>query len=389
MMAQSWREAVRAIMPGVVAIRRELHSHPELSGQEERTKRFIMARLETLGVPYQTFEGCNGVMGVMQNGDGRCVAIRADMDALPVTEPDGLPFASQNPGVMHACGHDVHMALALGTAAWLRENRDRWRGTVKLLFEPQEETVGGGKFMVAQGCMENPDVDVVIGQHVNPRYPAGTFFSKAGYVSGSSDELRLTVRGKSSHGAYPEGGVDAVVITAQIISALQSLVSRTISPFESAALTMGTIQGGTANNIVCGEVKLTGTLRTLNDGIRKQMQSRMKALCEGIAAGMGGSAELSIRPSYGAVYNDDAAYSKVIAAVAEVVGEEHIITREAPSLGVESFCYFLDHTPGVYYDIGSGIGTALHTATFMVDEATLEYGVAMQCASVLALLAKE
>ncbi len=387
--ATDWRQVLADILPQVATFRRELHHHPELSGREAWTQAYITEQLTAMGIPCRAFADCHGVMAVLENGEGRCVAVRADMDALPVTEPEGLAFASSCPGVMHACGHDVHMALALGSALWLSQNCDKWHGTVKWLFEPQEETTGGGKLMVDQGCMENPRVDVVIGQHVNPRYPAGTFFSKPGFVSGSSDELLLTVRGKSCHGAYPEGGVDAIVIAAQLVCALQTLVSRTLSPFENAVLTLGTIQGGTANNIVCGEVHMTGTLRTLDNDTRRALHERMQRLCQSVAQGMGGEAQLTIRPSYGAVYNDEAAYAKVESAIARVMGPENIIRRAAPSLGVESFCYFLDHTPGVYYDIGSGVGTALHTPTFLVDEETLPTGLTMQCAAILALLEED
>lgn len=385
-----WQRELSDILPRVTAWRHHLHAHPELSGAETETRRFVLERLQEMGIPAVTFEGCNAVMGVLHNGEGRCIAIRADMDALPVTEADtALPFASTCPGVMHACGHDVHMALALGSALWFSQNRSRWQGTVKWLFEPQEETMGGGKWMVAQGCMENPAVDCVIGQHVNPRYAAGTFFAKPGYVSGASDDLYLTVRGQSCHGAYPESGVDAILIAAHIITALQSLVSRTISPFDPAVLTMGTIEGGQANNIVCGEVRLRGTLRTLSDKTRHDLQQRMRQVAEGIARGMGGEAVWDIRPSYGAVYNDDAAYARIERCASALLGEDRVVRREAPSLGVESFCYFLDHTPGVYYDIGSGIGTALHTPTFHVDEDVLLPGVALQCEAVLELLKKE
>lgn len=381
-----WLKETACVLPSVTAWRHDLHRHPELSGQEAWTKQYIIDRLTEMGIEIHLFEGCHGVMGVLRNGEGPCIAVRADMDALPITEDTGLDYASEQPGVMHACGHDAHMALALGSALWFSTHLDAWQGTVKWLFEPEEETVGGGSRMVAQGCMENPDVSCVIGQHMNPRYPAGDFFSRSGCVSGASDELLLTVRGKSCHGAYPESGVDAIVIASQVITALQSLVSRTISPFEPVALTFGTIQGGTANNIVCGEVRLTGTLRTLREPIRRDLHRRMRALCNGIAEGMGGEAQLVINPSYGAVYNDDAYYAVIEREARSLLGSERVITREAPSLGVESFCYFLDHTKGVYYDIGSGIGTALHTSTFRVDEETMKEGVALQCAAILALL---
>ena len=384
-----WEKRLRDVLPKVKELRRYLHQHPELSGKEVNTQQLVISELEALGVEVHTFRDCYGVMGVLRNGEGRCVAIRADMDALPVEEPAGLVFASENAGVMHACGHDVHTALALGSAMWLSQNKDQWRGTVKFFFEPAEESFGGSRIMVEQGCLENPKVDCVIGQHVNPRYEAGTFFAKPGYVSGSSDELRIKITGKTCHGAYPEAGVDAIVIAGQVVSALQSLVSRTISPFENAVISIGTIQGGTANNIICGEVNMVGTMRTLSVETRAALKERIGSVVKGVVQAMGGDGEVTINPGYGAVYNDDGYYARIESLARELVGGHKIIRREAPSLGVESFCYFLKDTPGVYYDLGSGIGTALHTATFMVDEDCLLPGVALQCASVLELLKEE
>lgn len=384
-----WQECLRNVMPKVVNVRRWLHQHPELSGREVNTRQLVIRELEALGVEVHTFQDCYGVMGILHNGEGRCVAIRADMDALPVDEPAGLPFASENAGVMHACGHDVHTALALGSAMWLSQNKDKWQGTVKFFFEPAEESFGGSRLMVEQGCLENPRVDCVIGQHVNPRYEAGTFFAKPAYVSGSSDELRLKITGKSCHGAYPEAGVDAIVIAGQVVSALQTLVSRTISPFENAVISIGTIQGGTANNIVCSEVNMVGTMRTLSVETRAALKQRIASVVKGVAQAMGGDGEVTINPGYGAVYNDDGYYARIEHIAKDLMGEDKVVRREAPSLGVESFCYFLKDTPGVYYDLGSGIGTALHTATFVVDEDCLLPGVAMQCASVLELLKEE
>lgn len=387
MTLKEWQDALRDVMPRVIDLRRDLHRCPELGGCEEKTQARIIAELTALGIEAHTFRDCRAVMGVLRNGEGRCVAIRADMDALPVTEETGLPFASEIPGRMHACGHDVHMALAMGSAMWLSGHRDQWQGTVKWLFEPAEETTGGGRLMAEQGCMDG--VDVVIGQHMNPRYEAGTFFAKPGFVSGASDRIDLTVRGQSCHGAYPESGTDAIVIAAQVVSALQTLVSRAISPFDPAVLTFGTVAGGTANNIICGEVKLTGTLRTLSPETRGKLKERIVSVAQGIARGMGGDAEVVIEPGYGAVYNDDRYYAVIESLARELVGDEKIVRREAASLGVESFCYFIEHTPGVYYDIGSGVGTALHTPTFTVDESCLLPGLALQCAAVMALLKED
>lgn len=386
MTLDQWRASLGDILPEIIAIRREMHAHPELGGCEERTRSLLVRALQRTQAELTFFDDCFGVMAVLRNGEGPCIAVRADMDALPLDEKADLPWKSETPGVMHACGHDVHMALALGTAYWLERNRDKWRGTVKLLFEPAEETFGGSQMMVAQGCLDYPKVDCVIGQHVNPHYPAGTFFSMPGYVSGSSDKLTITIGGKRSHGAYPEGGVDAIVIAAQVVTALQSLVSRNISPFEPAVITLGTIEGGTANNIICDRVTMVGTLRTLSDETRRNLRARIHETVGGVAAAMGGCGHVEIEPGYGAVYNHDRYHDLIEGCAADLLGKDMLVRRRQASLGVESFCYFVQDTPGVFYDLGCGVGTALHTDTFVIDEDCLLPGIALQCEAVLALL---
>lgn len=385
-MSINWSEALKEAMPKVTEWRHELHRHPEISGQENHTRDFIIARLQEMGIPYRLFDGLNAVMGVLENGEGGCIAVRADMDALPVTENSGLPFTSEEPGVMHACGHDMHMSFALGSALFLSTHKELWHGTVKWLFEPCEETTGGGLPMVQQGCMENPDVACVIGQHVNPNYPVGTFIGKPGPVSGSSDELRIVIRGKGCHGAYPHQGVDAITAAAQVISALQILVARNMDPFDSAVVTIGEIHGGTANNIVADEVRMRGTLRTLNAEAKQLMRERIRQTVEQVAAGCGAEGELTIVPSYTAVTNEPGFYAMISEEAEGICGKEKMVLRKYPSLGVESFCYFEDHTPGVYYDIGSGVSTALHSPNFVAEDETLQTGVAIQCASVIRML---
>ena len=375
---------ISGILPEVIAFRRELHQWPELSGEEKETRDRLLRELKKTDCQIQLFDHHYGIMAVMKNGHGRCMAVRADMDALPVQEATGLSFESRHPGVMHACGHDVHMALALGSALYLDTHRDQWQGEVRFLFEPQEETVGGARFMAEAGCMDQ--VDCIIGQHVNPSYPAGTYFCKPGFVSGSSDEVEITVRGTACHGAYPERGVDAILIAANMVTALQSLVSRHISPFDSAVLTLGTIQGGKAKNIVCDQVCLGGTLRTLRNETRKDMQEGIRRICHSVAEAFGGSAEVVIRPGYGAVYNSDRYYPVIEQVAQEVFGMEHMVHRENPSLGVESMFYFMEKTDGVYYDIGSGVSTALHTSTMTIDENCISAGLRMQISSLLTLL---
>ena len=383
---QSWHQSLQAQMGHVLDFRRELHAHPELSGHEYETRERIIRELDALGMEITLFEGCCSVMGTLRNGDGLCAAIRADMDALPIREETGLPFASVNDGVMHACGHDVHMSLSIGSAMWLASHRDAWKGTVKWLFESEEETVGGGQRMVAQGCMKNPDVRCIIGQHMNPQYPMGSFYARSGCVSGCSDELDITVRGSTCHGAYPHRGTDAIVIASQIVTSLQTLVSRALSPFEPAVVTVGTFHGGSACNVVCGEVRLTGTIRSLTPETRELLRRRICEMAVSIARGMGGDADARIIPGYDAVYNHPRYYAEVERHARELVGKNRMVEQKAPSLGVESFCYFLKETPGVYYDLGCGVGTGLHTPTFMVDEDVIPIGIAMQCEAVMSIL---
>lgn len=367
-----------------VDFRRKLHQHPEISGFEKETKDRIVQELSLLGCSIETFDNHHGVMAVFKNGEGKCIAVRADMDALPIQEDTGLPFASVNPGVMHACGHDVHMALAMGSARYLDAHRDAWHGEVRFLFEPQEETVGGAKYMRDAGCMDH--VDCIIGQHVNPSYPAGTFFCRPGYVSGASDEVEISVHGKSCHGAYPDRGIDSILIASHIVTAIQSVISRHISPFDAAVLTLGTIHGGKAKNIVCDQVNLGGTLRTLSEATRADLHEQILQICNSTAAAFGGTADVKIVPGYGAVYNSDRYYPVIEKVAAQVFGEEHMVMRQNPSLGVESMFYFMEHTDGVYYDIGSGVSTALHTPTLMIDEECIRSGLCMQLSCILTLL---
>ena len=366
--------------------RRALHRIPEISFDLPKTQAYILQTLNGIGGFELQKIAKSGVLARLNCGKAKTVAVRADMDALPVEEKTGLAFASEHKGNMHACGHDAHTVMALGSAMWLAANRHRWRGTVKWLFESAEEITGDARIMARQGCMADPAVDVVIGQHVNPRYPAGTFFGKPGCVNGSSDSVTLTVRGRSGHGAYPESGVDAILITAQVLSALQLLISRELSPFEPVAMTFGKIQGGTAGNVICDRVTVTGTLRTLTAEAHDRLIRRIREIAAGVATAMGGEALAYITPCYPPLSNDEARWAVVEAAALEVLGNARVIRREKPSLGVESFAFFLDDTPGVFYDIGCGVGSALHTDTFRVDEAMLLPGVALQCAAVLAFL---
>ncbi len=367
----------------VLERRRALHRCPELSGQEVETRATLCSELTALGIEFQALPpacGC-AVVGLIRGAlPGPTVALRADMDALPVDEPQGLPFRSQKPGIMHACGHDAHMAIQLGAARLLAARRDALPGNIKLLFEPAEETTGGAQGMIEAGCLEQPRVDAVLGLHMSPKRPCGHLSTRPGPASGSSDEIRLTLRGRAGHGAYPERGVDAIVIAAQVVTALQTLVSRETSPLDNAVLSLCTIAGGTATNIVCDCVTVGGTLRTVRADTRERLKRRIAEVTALTAQALGGLGEAELIPGYGAVINDPALTGHALELARAVLGPDCVHIDEHPSLGVESFSYFVQSTPGVYYDIGCGLGPPLHARDFFVDEACLPAATRMQAA---------
>ena len=380
-------ERAQALRAEMVENRRALHRHPELGGEEKWTQKFLIEKLHEMGIEATTYPGMTCVVALIEGAHpGACVGIRADMDALPVTEETDVSFKSEIPGRMHACGHDAHMAIALGAAKLLLERRADMHGSVKLLFEHAEETFGGATQMIAAGCMENPHVSRMLGLHMLPSQRVGTLLTRSGAVSGSSTGIHITVTGVGSHGAYPDRGVDAILIASQIVCALQSVVSRSVSPLDSAVVSLGQISGGKAGNVVCDRVELVGTLRALDDGTRGKCKQRIEAICRGVAQSMGGGAQVEFIPGYGALVNDPALHARFERIAREMLGEEGVVLRDAPSLGVESFAFFVENVPGVYYDLGCGVGSPLHACDFHVDEDCLPLGAALQAATALDFL---
>lgn len=381
------RALVEAQKDWMVDIRRRLHRIPERGFAEVKTQRVIMETLNALGIPYTTER--TWVVGVIEGGlPGEVVALRADMDALPLEEPEGLPFRSEHPGMMHACGHDAHMTMVLGAAKVLMAMRDRLPGTVKLLFQPAEETDGGAEPMVQRGVMENPHVDRVYGLHVQPYLPVGVIETRAGTLNASTDDVELTILGRSSHGAYPESGADAIVCAAQVITSLQTLVSRNVSPLASAVLSLGMISGGTAGNIICDRVTLRGTLRTANGEIRAMMKRRIGEVASGVAAAMGCTAEVRITSGYAALVNDEAEAGRVMRVGARLLGERNVLRKAAPSMGGEDFSFFCESVPGAFFHLGcvkkeDMPAPLLHSRDFHLDEDCLTVGAMMHVALVL------
>ena len=384
---QKLKSLVEAEKEWIITLRRKLHRIPEDGFQEFKTQQLITDVLDEIGIPYTKER--TWVIGLIEGCQpGETVALRADMDALPLEEPDECPFRSEHKGMMHACGHDAHVAMALGAAKVLYGLREYIHGNVKLLFQPAEETVGGAEPMVRAGAMEHPHVDRVYGIHVMPHLPVGKVETRAGTLNASTDSVKITIRGKAGHGAYPDLGTDAIVCAAQVITALQTVVSRNVSPLQSAVLTIGMIEGGAAQNIICEEVCMRGTLRTANGELRKMMKQRIAAIAKNVALGMGCEAVVEINSGYAALVNHDEEATRVKRVAARLFGEANVVDKPAPSMGGEDFTFFRDCAPGAFFHVGCVNpewmpSPPLHSRDFRIDEDCLAIGTMMHVALVL------
>ncbi len=387
--------AARAILPWMVEIRRDFHRHPELGLEEHRTSARVRELLDELKIEHRDgLAGGTGILGLIRHGDGhngRAVALRADLDGLPLQDTKDVGYRSQVPGRMHACGHDVHTAVLLGAARLLAGIDGGLEGTVKLLFQPAEETVGGAKLLIEDGVLDDPAVDAVFGLHVEPGVDVGQFQLRYGQRNASSDAVTLVIHGRAGHGAYPAASVDAIVVAAQVVSALQTVVSRNVDARDSAVVSFGAIRGGSQGNIVARHVELVGTIRTLDPAIRERVLRRVRETAEGVAAAFGAQAEVEIEPGYDALINDDAMVDVVRRNAAALVGEENVRIKPQANMGVEDFGYFLRRAPGAFFDLGTrnkalGIVHSLHHDRFDVDESCMALGAAVQVMNVLSVL---
>lgn len=356
--------------------RRDFHVHPELQYDLPRTSGKVAELLRSFGVDeVVTGIAQSGVVGVIKGrGPGRNIGIRADMDALPILERTGLAYASQTPGRMHACGHDGHTAILLGTAKYLAETRN-FDGNAVLIFQPAEEGGAGGRAMVEAGIMDRFGVDEVYGLHNMPGHEAGSIALRVGGLMAASDEFNIVIEGQGGHAAWPHNTVDPVMIAAQLITALHTIVSRDIDPIHSAVLSVTMMQGGEAFNIIPQKVKLTGTVRSLNDAVRDLMEERLKTVTKGIVETFGGKAEVNYRRGYPVVENtpDETAYAAGIAAT--VVGEDRVDADTAPKMGGEDFAYMLQARPGAYVFLGNGPSSELHSDTYNFNDEIIPVGV--------------
>ncbi len=383
----SLHDAIDEILPGLIADRRHLHEHPELGMQEVETAKFVAGRLRHLGLEdIRTGIANTGVTALIRGtnsdgpGAGKVVMLRADMDALPIEEENDVDYRSQNPGVMHACGHDAHTTVLLGTARILMGRRDQFAGTVKVLFQPcEEQPPGGARFMIEQGALEDPSVDAAFGLHVAPDTEVGLVKVLEGPVSAASDTFFVEIQGHGGHGAYPHRRIDPIMAGARIISALQALVSRETDPLERAVITVGSLHAGEADNVIPDTATLTGTVRTFSEETRERFARRIPEVITGIAEAMRATATVDYQPGYPSMVNDAAMADLVRRAATDVLGEEHVL-RGAPMMGVEDMAYYFQRVPGCFWNLGvgnaeRGIGTGVHHPRFEMDEAALAIGV--------------
>jgi amidohydrolase len=377
-------EIPKDVVSDVIALRRDLHMHPELGFEEVRTAGIVAERLRRLGYEVRTGIGQTGVVGILRAGrPGRTILLRADMDGLPVQEESGVAFASVEPGKMHACGHDGHVAVLLGAAQMISERKDALAGTIVLCFQPAEEGKGGAKAMIDDGVLDDPHVDRVYGLHLLSQAPAGMVKVRPGPVMASSDSIEITVRGKGGHGAAPHETIDPIVTAAHFITQLQTVVSRKVEPIEPAVVTIGAISGGTIHNVIPDEVRLLGTVRAFSPEVRKLMHPRIETILRGCCEAHGASYDLDYLWRYPVTSNDpvEAAYVRELAA--RVVGEE-LSSDMPPTMGAEDFSYMLERRPGCFFFLGtqSDERTSFphHNARFAIDESALENGVKMMVA---------
>ncbi|MDT8394198.1 MAG: M20 family metallopeptidase [Bacteroidales bacterium] len=383
---KSLKEKIKSLsgkyLEEVITIRRHFHRYPELSFKEFETASYICAKLDEYGIAYEDKVAKTGIVALITGTKpgGKTVALRADMDALPIVEKNKIDYCSLTDGIMHACGHDAHMACLLGAAKILNEVRNNFSGTVKLIFQPSEESYpGGAKVMIEEGVLDNPAPQVILGQHVFPELDAGKIGMRAGKYMASTDEVFITVKGKGGHAAIPDQFTDPVLIASHIVVALQQIVSRKAKPVMPTVVSFGKISSGGKTNIIPDEVKLEGIIRTFDEDWRKEIKKQIKKIACGLAESMGGSCEVFIDKGYPAVVNDEMLTRRSWNNAVEYLGAERVEELEM-RMTAEDFSYFAQKVPACFFRMGTrnqakGITSNLHSATFDIDESSLETGM--------------
>uniref|UniRef100_B8HLC7 Amidohydrolase n=1 Tax=Cyanothece sp. (strain PCC 7425 / ATCC 29141) TaxID=395961 RepID=B8HLC7_CYAP4 len=373
------KHLAKTLTPRLIEIRRYLHSHPELSGQEHQTAAYVAGVLSSSGLQVQQAIGKLGVVGEIQGqgSDPRCLAIRTDMDALPIQERTDLEFASKLPGVMHACGHDVHTTVGLGAAMVLAEIADQLPGAVRFLFQPAEEVAEGARWMIADGAMDQ--VSAILSLHVFPSIPAGTIAVRYGALTAAADDLEITILGESGHGARPHEAIDAIWVAAQVITALQQAISRTQNPLRPVVLTIGQITGGRAANVIADRVQLRGTVRSLHPETSEKLPNWIEQIVASICQPYGARYQVNYKRGVPSVQNASSLTQLIELAAQEALGYDHVQVLQEPSLGAEDFSLYLNHAPGAMFRLGVGFqdrpNYPLHHPQFQVDETAIQVGV--------------
>lgn len=366
-----------------IEVRHHLHAHPELSYQEFETSKFVQGKLKELEIPFE-IKATTGVVGLIKgkNPDKRIIALRADMDALPIKEENDIPYKSKNEGVMHACGHDVHTSCLLGAARILNELKNEWEGTVKLIFQPGEEkNPGGASLMIKDGVLENPKPQAIFALHVNTILEVGKLSFRSGKVMASADEIYITVKGKGGHAASPHLTIDPILISSHLIIALQQLISRNNNPFNPSVLSITSFNGGNTTNVIPNEVKLMGTFRSMDEEWRFKAHELIRQTAENLTRSMGADVDLHIDVGYPCVMNDEKVNSDARKKAEEFMGTENITETEL-RMGAEDFGYYAQQIPACFYRLGTmnkakGITAGVHTPVFNIDESAIEIGMGM------------
>jgi amidohydrolase len=375
------RATILALQPELVEWRRRLHQKPELGFREQLTAAFIAQKLEEWGIEHQTGIAQTGIVAIIRGTrPGAVLGIRADMDALPIQEENTVAYKSQHDGVMHACGHDGHVTIALGTARYLSQHRDDFAGTVKIIFQPAEEGPGGAKPMIAAGVLKNPEVDAMIGLHLWNNLPLGTIGVRSGALMAAVELFNCTIRGKGGHGAIPQQTIDSIVVASQVVMALQTIVSRNVDPIESAVVTVGKLHAGTAHNVIAATAELSGTVRYFNPQFEGFFKQRIEQIVSGICQSHGADYTLEYYSLYPPVINDERIAS-LVRSVAETVIESPLgVVPQCQTMGGEDMSFFLQEVPGCYFFLGSAnadkdLAYPHHHPRFNFDETALGMGV--------------
>lgn len=382
-MIEQIKEKAGAYFNQMVEVRRHLHANPELSFKEYKTSEFVTSKLDEFGIPYTKGYVKTGIVGIIEGSKpGKIIALRADLDALPIFEENQKAYKSKNEGVMHACGHDVHTTSLLGAARILNELKDQWAGTIKLIFQPGEERLpGGASLMIKEGALENPKPQYIFGQHVLPSMEVGKVGFRPGMYMASADEIYMTVKGKGGHAALPHLNIDPVLITSHIIVALQQIVSRNAPPAVPCVLSFGKVTANGSTNIIPDKVMVEGTFRTMNEEWRAEAHQKIIRMARELAQSMGGECDIEVRKGYPFLVNDEELTLKARQNAIAFMGADNVIDMDL-RMTAEDFSYYTQEMPGCFYRLGTGnvakgITSGLHTSTFDIDEEALKTGMGL------------